>query len=539
MKTLRTTLALVTGAALLTLTACGGNSNAEVNEAAAADGPTSGGTLRFAVGSDAGCIDPQQVGSNDSIYSARQLVDSLTDQDPETGEIVPWLAEDWQINDDVTEFTFTLQEDVTFSNGDPVDAAAVAENFDTAVELGPRATLVAGYLEDYEETVVHDDQTFTVKFSEPNAQFLQATSTHSLGILHPDTVAQSDDERCASVVGSGPFVLEDYVPNDSIRLSARTDYDWGSSLWDNQSAPHVEGIEFDIVPESGVRAGSLQSGQVDVIGNIAPQDEAGLDSSGAQLLAQVNPGIPMGLRVNHDNPLLDDQAVRHAISLAINRQEIVDTVYPADTPVATSVLSSTTPAHRDLSDELDHDPQRAQEILAEAGFEPGSDGILERDGERAEFNLLWFNVAATNSAAVELVQQHLAEIGIDITLEEGQTAEWNSRLLEGSYDLNWFNVTRADGDILRGTFSSQLANTFHLQDSELDDLLQRQSTTLDADERGELLGEAQEQLINDYIQIPVVDLITIIAARDGVHGVRFDSGARVHLNDVWIEDAAS
>jgi peptide/nickel transport system substrate-binding protein len=538
MKPHNTSLALITGAALLALTACGGDSNADVKETVTASDPVSGGTLRFAVGSDAGCIDPQQVGSNDSIYSSRQLVDSLTDQDPDTGEIVPWLAEDWEINDDVTEFTFTLQEDVTFSNGDPLDAAAVAANFDAAVELGPRATLVAGYLEDYAETEVHDDQTLTVKFSEPNAQFLQASSTHSLGILHPDTVAQSDDERCAEVIGSGPFILESYVPNDGISLTSREDYDWGSSLWDNQSAPHVDGIEFEVVPESGVRAGSLQSGQVDVIGNIAPQDQEGLEAAGAQLLSKVNPGIPMGLRVNHDHELLDDPAVRKAISLAINRQEIVDAVYPEGTPVATGVLSSTTPDQRDVSDQLGYDPEQAEQILADAGFEAGSDGILERDGQRAEFNLLWFNVAATNSAAVELVQQHLGEIGIDISLEEGQTAEWNSRLLDGSYDLNWFNVTRADGDILRGTYSSQLANTFHLEDSELDELLQQQSTTLDPTERGELLGQAQQQIVDDYIQIPVVDLITIVAAREGVHGVRFDSGARVHLNDVWIEDAA-
>lgn len=538
MKPHNTSLALITGAALLALTACGGDSNADVKETVTASDPVSGGTLRFAVGSDAGCIDPQQVGSNDSIYSSRQLVDSLTDQDPDTGEIVPWLAEDWEINDDVTEFTFTLQEDVTFSNGDPLDAAAVAANFDAAVELGPRATLVAGYLEDYAETEVHDDQTLTVKFSEPNAQFLQASSTHSLGILHPDTVAQSDDERCAEVIGSGPFVLESYVPNDGISLTSREDYDWGSSLWDNQSAPYVDGIEFEVVPESGVRAGSLQSGQVDVIGNIAPQDQEGLEAAGAQLLSKVNPGIPMGLRVNHDHELLDDPAVRKAISLAINRQEIVDAVYPDGTPVATGVLSSTTPDQRDVSDQLGYDPEQAEQLLADAGFEAGSDGILERDGQRAEFNLLWFNVAATNSAAVELVQQHLDEIGIDISLEEGQTAEWNSRLLEGSYDLNWFNVTRADGDILRGTYSSQLANTFHLEDSELDELLQQQSTTLDPTERGELLGQAQQQIVDDYIQIPVVDLITIVAAREGVHGVRFDSGARVHLNDVWIEDAA-
>lgn len=537
MSTLKKPLTFLSAAALVTLTACGGQAESSGVEESNSE-PVSGGTLQFAVGSDAGCIDPQQVGSNDSIYSSRQLVDSLTDQDPETGEIVPWLAEEWDINDDITEFTFTLQEDATFSNGDPVDSAAVAANFDAGTELGPRATLVVGYLEDYVETEIHDDHTFTVKFSEPNAQFLQATSTHSLGILHPDTVAQSDDERCAAVIGSGPFVLDSYTPNDSVVLTGREDYAWGSSLWENQSAPHVDGIEFDVVPESGVRAGSLQSGQVDVIGNIAPQDIDGLDAANASLLDQVNPGIPMGLRVNHENELLADPAVREAISWAINRQEIADTVYPEGTPAATGVLSSSTPDQQDLSEHLGHDPQRAQQLLSDAGFEAGEDGILELDGERAEFNLVWYNVAATNSAAVELVQQHLQEVGIDITLEEGQTAEWNSRLMEGNFDLDWFNITRADGDILRGTFDSELANTFYLPESDLNAVLREQATTLDSDERAELLGEAQEQLVTEYIEIPVVDLTTIIASREHVHGVRFDSGARVHLNDVWIEDAA-
>lgn len=537
MTTLKKSLTLLSAAALVSLTACGGQASS--SPADAADGqPVSGGTLKFAVGSDAGCIDPQQVGSNDSIYSTRQLVDSLTDQDPETGEIVPWLATDWDINDDVTEFTFTLQPDATFSNGDPVDAAAVAANFDAGPELGPRATLVVGYLEDYVETEIHDDQTFTVKFSEPNAQFLQATSTHSLGILHPDTVAQSDDERCSSIIGSGPFVLDSYTPNDSVILTGREDYNWGSSLWENQSAPHVDGIEFEVVPESGVRAGSLQSGQVDVIGNIAPQDVDGLEAANAQLLDQVNPGIPMGLRVNHENELLQDPAVREAISLGINGEDIANTVYPDGTPAATSVLSSTTPDHVDLSDKLAYDPEKAQQILSEAGFEPGDDGVLERDGQRAEFDLLWFNVAATNAAAVELVQQQLDEIGISIALEEGQTADWNTRLLEGSYDLNWFNTTRADGDILRGSFHSQLANTSHVEDSPVDDVLQEQSATLVPEERAALLAQAQEELLDERLAIPVVDLITVVAARDGVHGVRFDSGARVHLNDVWIADGA-
>ena len=82
---------------------------------------TPGGTLRFALGASPSGVDPQQVGSNVSIYIARQLADSLTDQDPETGEIVPWLAQSWEVSDDLTHFTFHLRDDVTFSDGTPAD----------------------------------------------------------------------------------------------------------------------------------------------------------------------------------------------------------------------------------------------------------------------------------------------------------------------------------------------------------------------------------------------------------------------------------
>lgn len=530
----RVTTAALAVFAVTLLAACGDQNE---NSGNAQGEPVQGGTLRVAVGSDAGCIDPQQVGSNDSIYSTRQLVDSLTDQDPETGEIVPWLAEDWEVNDDATEFTFTLQDNVTFPDETPLDAEVVAANFDRGVELGARANLVSSYLEGYENTEVHDERTFTVHFSEPSSQFLQATSTHSLGILHPDTLELSDDERCEEVVGSGPYVLESYTPNDSVTLSSREGYAWGSSLWDNQEEPHVDGIEFSVVPESGVRAGSLQSDQVDLIGNIAPQDEAQLESANAQLLSRTNPGIPFGLRFNHDNELFADSAVREAISLSIDRQEIAETVYTADTAPATSILASTTPDHVDLSEHLGHDPDAAQRVLEEAGWEEGDDGIYELDGQPLEFEILWFDNAPTNAPALELIQQQLGEVGIDVSLKEGQVAEWNSHLSEGTFDVNWGNVTRADGDILRTTFATEQANNYRLDPSELDGVLEDQAGETDPDERSELLAEAQEDVVADYLEVPVVDLTTVLASRPEVHGVRFDSGSRVHLNDVWIEDA--
>lgn len=516
--------------------ACGGNGGGTAGNGEPVGDPQPGGTLSFAVGSDDGCIDPQQTGSNDSIYPSRQLVDSLTDQDPKTGEILPWLAEEWEINDDATEYTFTLREGVTFADGTPLDAEVVAANLDRATELGSRGHITLSYIEGYEETEVIDERTFTVRFEEPSAQFLQATSTHALGILHPDSVELSDDERCESVEGSGPFVLESYTPDSSIEMSAREGYDWGSEIWDNQGEPYVDGIEFTIVPESGVRAGSLQSGQVDVIGNIAPQDLPQLESANAQILPRTNPGMPFGLGLNQEEELFQDEAVREAISLAIDREEIVNTAYTEDAPASTSVVASTTPDHTDLSEYLQHDPDAAREVLESAGWELGEDEVYERDGERLEFTVLWFDNAPTNAPTLELIQQQLNSTGFDVSLEEGQVAEFGTRVAESSFDIIWSNATRADADILRTSYGA--SSPYQIEDEELFEALRELSAEPDPDARAEIAAEVQEQVVSEYYTVPVVDLTTTLASRAEVHGVRFDSGSRVYLNDVWIEESA-
>ncbi|NLS10767.1 ABC transporter substrate-binding protein [Nesterenkonia sp. MY13] len=531
--------ATATLSALSLLAACGTNQGGSGPAGDSGDPGdiVTGGTLRVAVGSDAGCVDPHQVVANDSIYSLRQLVDSLTDQDPETGEIVPWLAQEWEINDDATEFSFTLQEGATFSNGEPVDSEAVAANFDAAVELGARATLPNDYLTGYQETEVHDELNFTVHFEDSNAQFLQATSTHSLGILAPETTALDEDARCQEVIGSGPFVLEEYVQGQQTTLSAREDYAWGSTAWENQGEAHVDALEFSVVSESGVRAGLIQSNQADLIAGVGHQDIAQLESAEAQLLSRNNPGIAMGLNVNHEHPVLGEQPVREAISHAIDREDIVETLFTEFTPAATSVLASTTPDHVDISEYLSYDPQGVEEILEEEGWERTDDG-WERDGEALEFEISYFGDATPQaSASQEMIQQQLAEVGINVTLRDVPIAEMGTLQSEGTYDVIWANLTRADPDILRARFDSTTANPQRLSASEIDDLLAAQSAEPDPEARAEIVAEAQEKITAEYLSVPVLESTAVLASREAVHGVRFDSGSRIYLNDVWIDDA--
>ncbi|WP_181783597.1 ABC transporter substrate-binding protein [Pseudonocardia pini] len=515
--------------AALALTACGSATPGP----AAAGTAQPGGTLRFAVGSDQGCVDPQQVGSNDSIYSLRQLVDSLTDQDPATGEIKPWLASSWTTSPDAKSYTFTLRPGVTFSDGTPLDANAVKANFDRVPQIGVRGTLPKGYLAGYQGTTVEDPTRFTVAFASPNVQFLQGTSTHSLGILSPATVAKSDDERCAAVVGSGPFTLQSYTTNDSIVLAKRKGYDWPSSLATHTGEAYLDTLEFRIVPESGVRVGSLQSGEVDAIGNISQQDEAPLQGAGAQLVARANPGIPFGIAFNLSKPIVSDPAVRAAISAAVDRPELVSAAYTSQTKPATSVLASSTPGYTDESGRLGFDAAKAGSTLDAAGWVTGPDGIRAKDGQRLSIVLTWYANAASNKATLELVQQQLKTVGIELQLRERPITEAPAVQQSGDFVASWGNLTRADPDILRTQYSTAGSNFYRLTPGPLDQLLADQAAEPDEAKRDAIVARAQQTLLQDYLTVPVVELTTTLGLAATVHGVTFDASSRIQLYDTW------
>ncbi|WP_046727059.1 ABC transporter substrate-binding protein [Streptomyces humi] len=522
-------------AALLTtsvlLTACGSGDTGS----GGGSRPKSGGTLTFAVGSDSGCVDPQQVGSNDTIYSVRQLVDSLTDQDPRTGKIVPWLAKSWDINSDATRFTFHLRSGVTFSDGSKLTAQVVKDNFDAVPKLGALGTLAEGYLSGVKSTVAVDPLTVKVTFAQPNAQFLQATSTHSLGIESAASVRKTPQQKCSDgIVGSGPFTLKGYVQNQSVTLARRTGYAWGSSLWAKKGEAYLDKLVFKVVPEAGVRAGSLQSGQVDAISSVGKANEAALKGGQVTLARRANPGVVFGLGLNNARPVLKDARVRQAIEAAVDREQIAGTVFPTGTRPAGSVLAHTTPDYTDLSADLATDTAKAKSLLEQAGWKAAGDGVRTKGGKKLSLTVTWFPNAATNQPALELVQQQLKAVGIDVVLRQLPVTQFATTLQAGDFDVVWGNVTRSDPDILRSSFSTRLANFYHLPASSLDTALSQQAATTDTAKRAKLVAEAQRLIVRNAYYVPVVELQTQLGVSTKVHDLDFDSGSRVQLHDTWI-----
>ncbi|UGQ12549.1 ABC transporter substrate-binding protein [Yinghuangia sp. ASG 101] len=529
--------AVVSASALaLTVSACSGAGDTTAPGADAGP-PRTGGTLTFALAIDPTCVDPQQYGLNASLNVGRQVVDSLTDQDPATGEIRPWLAESWEVNPQATEFTFHLRPGVTFSDGSPVDAAAVKANFDGVVALGAKAQVASTYLIGYEGSTVVDPTTVRVAFRAPSAQFLQATSTVSLGLLSTATLAKSPDERCqGALVGSGPFVLESYKQNQSVEITKRAGYNWGSSLWGKQGEAYLDKVVYQVIPESGVRAGALESGQVDAISDIQPQDEGRFENGAYTVLTRPNPGLVFSIQPNLARPGLDDESVRQAIQKVVDRPELTQTVLSPKYKAATSVLAAVTPGAVDLTSALAYDPAAAERVLDAAGWRPGSDGIRAKDGHKLSFDVVFAPAFNASQSVLELVQQQAKKSGIELRLRKVTASEAVTVVNGGDYDFLFGNLTRSDPDVLRVSFSTKGANRSHLPvGTPLDNALDQQAQLGDQTARFAQVAEAQRQLVDHGYVIPLFELAQVHGLSAKVHGVILDASSRVNFHDTWVK----
>lgn len=542
----RTVVAAASVAALALLaSACGDDGSKKASEPNSASGSAGssapagaakpGGTLTFALASDPTCVDPHQAGSNDSIYPARQLVASLTDQDPKTGAIVPWLAASWEVSADATSFTFHLAPGLTFSDGTAINAQSVKDNFDSILKLGAKAPLGTSYLAGYKDTTVVNDTTAKVNFSKSSAAFLQATSTHSLGLLAESTLAKAATDRCSGgIVGSGPFVLDHYTPNQEEVLKKRAGYTAHSATASHQGDAYLDQLVFKVIPEQGVRTGALKSGQVLAIGGVSPQDEPSLKSGGFTVQARPNPGIAFNLQANTSHPISGDPAVRKAVLKAIDRQEVVDTVLSPSFKAATSILSSSTLGYADNSSTLAFDLPGAKKILDDAGWTVGSDGIRVKAGQKLHLNVTWFTNFGPNLAALELVQQQLKAAGIDVTLQQHTIAEAVQVQKEGAFDYVWGNLTRADPDVLRVTFSIKGNNASRLTAGDLETALDHLSSEGDVAARAKAAATAQSLILDNAYAAPVFELTTVLGLASKVHELRFDASSRLQIYDTWV-----
>lgn len=526
----------------------GSSATAAAGASTAADTPVAGGTFRFGLLHYQSSIDPH-LGSNyaDSIIG-NQVTDKLTWQDPETNEITPWLATAWESNDDYTEWTFTLRDDVTFSDGTEFTSESVKHNFDQyyngdpSLEIQPNGRV---YLTGYLETLTPSATEVVIRFDRPRADFLQIssfTANQQPGFLADATLAKSAAERQdpANIIGTGPFVYEEWVSQERAVLVQRDDYDWSPAAIGHEGAAYVDRLEFITIPEASVRTGALQSGTVDAILDVQPTDEQSLVSQGYQLLYGRVPGIDIHWSLNTSVAPTNELAVRKAILLGSDRGAIEQTLLTDSYQRSTSAVSQSIDGWQDYTDTaLRYDPEEAARLLEEAGWTIGADGIREKDGQKLVVKITGGTNLVLNKPAYESIQGNLKAIGIDLqlTLDAQISADQRKNEFNGSA----FNRTRNHIGVLQWSLHPDLGNYPYLQPGtteyeEIVPALDKLTQVGDPDELEAAAEEAQDLVIEKYALInPIYTPAQVIAANEKVHGIIFDANARNHFVDVWIE----
>src|SRR5690625_1780553 len=477
------------------------------------------------------------------------IADRLVYQDPETLDFHPWLATSWEINDDATTFRFTLRDDVTFSDGTALTAEVVAKNFDLYGKGDPsRGLIVSEAVNNYDRSEVIDDLTVEFHFTDPSPGFLQAASTINSGIYSPDTLDFSHEDfgpgNATSIVATGPFTIEEEDLGTSLTLTARDDYDWAPENHPHQGRAELDEIQIQILPEDSVRIGALTSGQGHIARQIGAKDEQRVIDAGVDIVAAPTRGVNNSLNYRIGSDILSDERVRQAISHAVDREQIVDTIFTDSYPLATGVLASTALGYLDTSQSYEHDLEKARDLLDEAGWEEGADGIREKDGERLT---LVVNEAAPQPRSfdvVTLLAQQLREVGIDLEVLRADAGTFAEAIKDPNrVQIFHSMVGRTDLDVIKSQYYSENRNvllnrdpaTGEITDPELEELLEAVASEADGEARRAKSQKVQEYLTENTYVLPLFEEPQVFGVNPGVDGFDTESVGRPSFYGVSLD----
>ena len=516
----------------------------------AAQTPIKGGTLIYLEQQPHTNLYPPAGGFYPNGGILNQITDKLTWQNPETLAIEPWIAESWSSNDEKTEYTFKLRPGVTFSDGTPLDANAVAKNFDT-YGLGNKALRlpVSEVINNYDRSEVLDPLTVKFYFKKPSPGFLQGTATIGSGLVSLSTLARSFEALgdARNIIGSGPFTVKDEKPGRELTLVARKDYQWGPKNLAQQGPANLDGITYIVTPEDSVRIGALLAGQAGFIRQVQAYDEKQATDQGFNIYAAPTRGVNDSLSFRPDNPLVADLRVRQALLHATNAKQVVETLFSPNYPQASSVIARTAAGYVDLSDKLAFDQQKAKQLLAEAGWRAGADGIRQKAGQRLALTVYESLPQPQNKEVLQLVAQQWRQVGVALSVKAGDAG---SRVLDNldplKTPLTVSEVGRADPDVVKSMFfpanrdallqqggSSDKVKTF--RDDKLNALLTAISAEVDAQKRLQLTGDAQRYLLDNAYVIPIFEEPQVFAGAPWVKGVRFEAVGRPSFYGAWLD----
>lgn len=489
-------------------------------------------TVTMAVFQEPDTLDPSASGLITVGTISRCIFDTLIWNLPSQGgrsPFYPGLATSWQASPDATSYTFKLRKDVKFHDGTPFNAQAVKFTFDHIVDPNTKSKSAAGALGPYKETQVVDDYTATVVFTSPNAAFMNEVATFAM--VSPTAVQKYGADFGHNPVGTGPFKFKEYVVGQHVTVERNPDYNWGPTPL-RTGPPQIQTIVFRILSDAGTRFNALQTGEIQLAPNINPQDIESIKSDSKYKLYNVaSTGMPWNIMVNAQKAPTDDPLVRQALEYATDRNTIIKTLYFGLYTAADSIFTPNTPGYDPSTQALyKYDPAKAGQLLDQAGWTKGSDGMRSKNGQPLKLNFI--NISGFGFDGIsQLMQSQFKDVGIAVDISDQSFPAVGDAYNRGDQHLADFFYYDVDPYFTRALFGcDQIAHGFnweHYCNPDLTTMIDKANGTADNNARTELYKQVGQTIMQAAVIIPIYNSSGLFVGSSALKGLAFTVNAFV------------
>lgn len=431
-------------------------------------------------------------------------------------ELVPCLAERWEISEDGLEYTFNLKEGVKFHNGYDFTAKDVKFSFERAA-ASPYVGMVYTMMDRIE---IIDDYTVKLILKYPYSPFLSSIGSSMGAVISEQYVNEVGEEfgkTIETAIGTGPYVLTEWEIGSTVKMQSFENYHKGP-------AP-IKNLEYNIFMEDSMAVIGLETGEIDIYFNIPAIDINNIKSNKSLKFDENSSTKYYYLAMNHSNELFSNEKVRKAIAYAVDRESAFIIASEGNGELANNPIS---PRFKGMPDDVpdwyENNPEEAKRLLAEAGYPDGLDICIKVPGYEK---------------IAQVVQESLSQIGINVEIQLQEVSTFVTEVcVNGDYDMSIFEFGALvpDADTLYLHFHENSygvgGNYSRYIDSEMNELLDQGRKELDTQKREEIYSKVINKFKNEVIQIPLYYPNVNIAYNKDLKGVKVSSTLALNIYDL-------
>lgn len=513
----RIILAILTLTMVLTMASCGGSTSS--SDSSSVDASSSGGLAGY---QDTIVWCPRLDFITQDIHHTPSMVtkgaytwvyDQLIGVDTETAELIPVLCTAWE-QVEPKKWKFVIREGIKFHNGDDLDAEDIKFSYEIASE-GNSAVRV----DNIESMECPDPYTLIINTKTVDMDLLYKLTAPEVSILSKEAFETLPEEE-AIKIGTGAYKYGEWKQGEFIEFVANHDY------WNGD--PVTERIVLRYIPEAAARTIALQSGEVDLIQEPATTDFSNIQADDSLILKQYGGGMVPFIILNTAVEPFNILEVRQAVACALNMEEMRKAVYQDYCIPLNNVMRTDNPYYAEV-ESFEHDLNRAKELLTQAGYADGFSTVILTDSQ------------SVSVAQATIVQAQLAKIGIEVEIQNAESAAFNTAIAPGSaapapmITCGFSGYTYGPDAALRVNFHSKGSQNYgNLHDDYVDEMLDKALSETDEATRKNMYAELEQYLVNQAVYIPVCEEMNNVAMKKEIEGFRKPNGVIYDLRFIGI-----